>query len=177
MKGDLVCLRRLEKRDLHSFYQAIENKEIRYMTGTKKQFTYEDVVQFYDKAADDSTRHDFAICLLNDQCIGDLAILEIDEGNKKAAFRIALHDPKYFNKGYGTEAVQLALDYAFHKLNLNRLQLEVYSHNKRGLKAYEKAGFKVEGVLREALFIDGKYSDEIIMGVLKREYIEKNKDK
>lgn len=70
------------------------------------------------------------------------------------------------------EAVRLAMQFAFERLRLNRLQLEVFSHNISALKAYEKAGFKREGTVREALYMNEKYSDEIIMGILKREYEE-----
>ena len=80
---------------------------------------------------------------------------------------------EHTGKGYGTEAIQLVLAFVFEELRLNRLQLEVYSHNLRGIRAYEKAGFKQEGILREALFYNGQYSDEIIMSVLRSEYQNK----
>lgn len=75
-------------------------------------------------------------------------------------------------KGYGTEAIALVLAFVFDELKLNRLQLEVYSHNERGLRAYEKNGFKREGVLREALYLNGAFSDEIIMAVIRRDYLK-----
>ena len=99
----------------------------------------------------------------------------IEPENQKAGFRIALNNKKDFNKGYGTEAVQLALKFVFEELKLNRLQLEVYSHNIRGIKAYEKAGFKREGVLRESLYYNNQFSDEIIMGMLRKDYEELKK--
>ena len=102
--------------------------------------------------------------------IGDLAILDIDLYNKKAGFRIALHGRSSWNKGYGTEATQLALAFVFEDLYLNRLELEVYSHNPRGIKAYEKAGFKQEGTLRQSLYMNHAYSDEILMGMLREDY-------
>ena len=52
------------------------------------------------------------------------------------------------------------------------LQLEVYSHNERGLRAYEKNGFKREGVLREALYYQGAFSDEIIMAIIRSDYLK-----
>lgn len=75
-------------------------------------------------------------------------------------------------KGYGTEAIELVLDFVFEELKLNRLQLEVYSHNERGLRAYEKNGFKREGVLREALYYQGAFSDEIIMAIIRSDYLK-----
>lgn len=168
-----VYLRPVEKGDMESFYKAVQNEDIRYMTGTTREFTMEDLYEHYERITSDETRYDFAVCLKeDDRLIGDLFIIDIDRTNRKAGFRIALHSPAYLNKGYGPEAVRLAMQFAFERLDLNRLQLEVFSHNKRALKAYEKAGFKREGTVREALYMNKQYSDEIIMGILKREYEE-----
>src|SRR5690606_15857952 len=114
-----------------------------------------------------------AICLVDDnEVIGDLSVLDIDQYNKKAGFRISLHNKNIINKGYGTEAARLAQKFTFEKLKLNRLELEVFSHNIRGIKAYEKAGFKKEGVLRQSLYMNNTYSDEVLMGMLQEEYQE-----
>ncbi|MFT0803441.1 GNAT family protein [Bacillus swezeyi] len=170
-KGRTVYLRPVRKEDMESFYKAVHDEYIRYMTGTKRVFTMDELYEHYERITSDDTRFDFAICLLDrDELIGDLSILEIDRANRKAGFRIALHSTDHFNKGYGTEAVQLVQRFAFKELQLNRLQLEVFSHNIRAVKVYEKAGFKKEGTLRQALHMNGRYSDEIIMGMLKHEY-------
>ena len=92
--------------------------------------------------------------------------------NAKAGFRISMFGIALTGKGFGTEAIKPVLKFVFEELNLNRLQLEVFSHNKRGIRAYEKIGFKKEGVLRDSLNYKGKFSDEIIMSVLKEEYLE-----
>ena len=102
--------------------------------------------------------------------IGELSISDIDKEDKKAGFRISMNSIELTGKGYGTEAIKLVLAFVFEELALNRLQLEVYSHNLRGIRAYEKVGFVKEGILRESLYVNGKYSDEIIMAILKRDY-------
>ncbi|WP_260681925.1 GNAT family N-acetyltransferase [Alkalicoccobacillus porphyridii] len=166
-----VYLRKLEPTDLLSLHQALDDEEILYMTGTRRTFTFEQVQQFYKKCVEDDTRHDFAICLTeNDRLIGDLAIMNIETEDHKAAFRIALYRTDLTGKGYGTEAVKQAIEFAFDELGLNRLQLEVYSHNPRGYHAYKKAGFIEEGRLRQTLYMNGQYSDEIIMSVLREDY-------
>lgn len=73
-------------------------------------------------------------------------------------------------KGYGTEAMKLLISYIFEQMNMNRVKLYVFSFNERAIKSYEKTGFKVEGVLRQELYRDGKYYDVIQMSILKREY-------
>jgi diamine N-acetyltransferase len=174
--GKKVYLRPIEKEDMKIVFEAVHDEEIRYMTGTKRTFTMEQLHEYYERVIKEETRVEFTICLLDgDENIGDVSIMDIDQDNKKAGFRIALHHPKYFNQGYGTEAVQLALQFVFKELQLNRLQLEVFSHNLRGIKSYEEAGFKKEGILRQSLYINNQYSDEIIMGMLREDYVELTK--
>ena len=62
------------------------------------------------------------------------------------------------------------LRFAFDEMNLNRVSLHVFEFNERAIACYEKCGFKLEGRLREAHFADGKYSDELIMGILRHEF-------
>ena len=171
IKGRFVYLRAIKDEDMESIHRSCQDEEFLYMTGTRKSFTLDEITDKYKQFSDDPSRYDFAICLLgNHQLIGDLAILEIDLDNKKAGFRISLHSRNTVNKGYGTEATQLAQKFTFEELKLNRLELEVFSHNIRGIKAYEKAGFKKEGTLRQSLYMNDKYADEVLMGMLQEDY-------
>lgn len=171
IKGQSVYLRPIKDADMESMYHSCQDEEILYMTGTRHSFTLDQIIKSYERFSKDPTRYDFAVCLLaTEEIIGDLAIVDIDQDNKKAGFRISLHNQQILNKGYGTEAVQLAQRFIFENLQLNRLELEVYSHNIRGIKTYEKTGFKKEGILRESLYMNEKYSDEILMAMLKKDY-------
>ncbi|QXE03044.1 GNAT family N-acetyltransferase [Terribacillus sp. DMT04] len=171
IKGKSVYLRPIKDEDLESIYKSCQDEEFLFMTGTRKTFTLDEIIKSYKQFSEDPTRYDFAICLLSkNEVIGDLAILDVDKVNRKAGFRISLHNKSIINKGYGTEATKLAQKFTFEELKLNRLELEVFSHNTRGIKAYKKAGFKKEGVLRQSLFMNGTYSDEIFMGMLQEEY-------
>ena len=61
-------------------------------------------------------------------------------------------------------------DFAFAELKLHRLELEVYSFNSRAEKTYLKAGFKREGVKRDAVIDGDKYADIILMSILENEW-------
>ncbi|MGE7942152.1 GNAT family N-acetyltransferase [Lysinibacillus xylanilyticus] len=174
--GQDVFLRPITENDVDSIFMCFQNEEIMYMTGTRNLLTKDQIKEALNRFSEDSTRCDFAICLVeNTRIIGDLAIMEIDLDNQKAMFRIALHSIENCGRGYGAEAVQLVQKFTFEELQLNRLELQVYSHNIRGMKSYEKVGFKKEGVLRQSLLMNGKYSDEIIMSILRDEYMELKK--
>lgn len=73
------------------------------------------------------------------------------------------------NKGYGTEALTLLIRFLFMELNLLRIQLDTWSGNDRALHVYKKCGFQVEGTLRNAEFVNGRYYDQIVMGLLREE--------
>lgn len=171
IEGEYLYLRSVKEEDMKHIYNSCQDEEFIYMTGTRKSFTLDEIIEKYQQFRKEATRYDFVICLLDThQVMGDLSILDIDYANKKAGFRISLHHRNIVNKGHGTAATKLAQKFIFEELKLNRMELEVYSHNKRGIKAYEKAGFKKEGILRQSLYMNNRYSDEIIMSMLQEEY-------
>src|SRR5919107_1358942 len=86
--------------------------------------------------------------------------------NGSAMFHITIGEKDVWGKGYGTEATQLMLEHAFAHLGLHRVALAVFSFNERAIRSYEKAGFRVEGRAREAIWRKGRFWDEISMSVL-----------
>jgi RimJ/RimL family protein N-acetyltransferase len=86
---------------------------------------------------------------------------------------IAIGDSADRGQGYGYEAMQLGLRFAFHELNLHRVFLSVFSYNQRALDFYDQLGFAREGILREHLARDGRRHDMIFYGMLRREWEEK----
>ena len=106
----------------------------------------------------------------NDQLIGSVGFNEIDYINRGAQFGIFIGDKTFWNKGYGTEATRLVLDFGFNILNLHNIYLFVYAYNKHAIRCYEKTGFKMIGKRREARLIAGKRYDLIYMDILRDEF-------
>lgn len=77
-------------------------------------------------------------------------------------------------KGIGTFAISTIVNHAFFDLNLRRIQLEVLEYNQTAQNLYRKIGFVVEGRKRKAVFKNGSYVDEMIMGLLRDEYVKVN---
>ena len=88
----------------------------------------------------------------------------------RAATLGILIGPDHVGRGYGTDAVRVVARYGFRVMGLHRIGLAVSAFNARGRRAYEKAGFQVEGVRREAVFLDGGFTDEVQMGLLEQEW-------
>lgn len=105
-----------------------------------------------------------------DQLIGVTGLHQMDFKNRTTAFGITIGEKEQWGKGYGTEATGLVIRYAFDTLNLNRVWLYVYEFNERGIRAYEKVGFRREGVLRQDCYREGKYWNTLVMGILREEW-------
>jgi RimJ/RimL family protein N-acetyltransferase len=89
-----------------------------------------------------------------------------------AEIGIVIGEKDFWNKGFGTEAMRLMVDYGFSTLNLNRIHLHVYETNPRGIHCYEKVGFQQEGRLRQAHYLEGRYIDILAMSILNNDWME-----
>lgn len=113
----------------------------------------------------------FAIITLDsDKVIGNVGLEYINNISRTATLGIFIGDRDYLSKGYGTEAINLILDYGFNYLNLNNIKLDLIEVNERALKCYKKCGFKEYGRRRKCNFVNGKYYDDIEMDILAEEF-------
>lgn len=104
--------------------------------------------------------------------IGDLCLSASDPTSAQhceTTLSIGIHKD-YQRQGYGSEAINWALDWAFNYANMHRVGLSVYGWNTAALEMYLKVGFREEGRKRESLFLRGRYWDEILMSVLVQEW-------
>jgi len=106
--------------------------------------------------------------------LGTCGFTELDQLNQTAEAGIFIGNKNYWNKGYGTEALWLLLDYGFKALNLHSVMLKTYSFNERAKRCYEKAGFKTIGKRREALRRGNKIFDVIYMDILYDDFYKQN---
>ena len=110
----------------------------------------------------------------DDQPIGLVDLAGFNWAARHAWVGIGLGERAFWGKGYGTEAMQLILRFAFQEINLNRVNLTVFEYNVRAQKSYLKCGFVEEGRARKAMMRDGKRWDTVYMGILKSEWEAKN---
>jgi RimJ/RimL family protein N-acetyltransferase len=102
--------------------------------------------------------------------IGKCLYMDIDWRNRLAEVGIFIGEVSLWNQGYGSEAMGLLLRHAFDTLNLNRIFLSVFESNPRAIRCYEKAGFVLEGRLRQAEYQDGQFVDVLLMSVLRQDW-------
>jgi RimJ/RimL family protein N-acetyltransferase len=128
--------------------------------------------RWFERRLEDHDGIIFGIETLDAKLIGNLGLEGIDWKNRHAVFGIVIGEKEYWGQGYGTEAITALLGFAFKEMNLHRIRLSVYEYNKRAVRCYEKCGFKLEGRLRQARFHDGQYYDELVMGILREEFMK-----
>jgi RimJ/RimL family protein N-acetyltransferase len=116
---------------------------------------------------------DFAIrTLLEDKLIGFIGFDGINWTNRDSFVAIGIGEQDFWSKGYGSDAMHIMLRYGFTELNLHRISLTVFEQNPRGIRSYEKCGFRHEGRVHDFLLRDGRRSDMLYMGILRREWDE-----
>jgi RimJ/RimL family protein N-acetyltransferase len=149
---------------------GLADPEVTRLTGTHATFTVEQIRDYYATRNAQTDRVDLASeDRATGSLVGEAVLNDWDQTNHSCAFRIALFAGGR-DRGLGTEATQLIVGYGFAQLGLHRISLEVYAFNARARRAYEKAGFVAEGVLRDALYWDGEWVDAVVMSALAPEW-------
>lgn len=186
--GKTIYLRCIERDDIVEDYLrwANDSEVTHYMVlGLKPtnremmEEEYQKMEEEYQKMIKDKNQINLAIVdKKTDKHIGNIGLYSINWVPRSAEIRIIIGEKDYWGKGIGPEAIRLMMEYAFEKLNLERLCLGVTDKNERAYNAYLKAGFVKEGFLRKTWFRNNEYYNDIRMGILKEEYLKlKEKEK
>ena len=173
LRGQVVRLTALRKHDVATIVRWEEDTTFLRLldSGPARPRTEETISAWLDEVDKATNELMFAIRLIDDEdLIGTVGFDGIEWSNQAAGFAIGLGDRSNWGKGYGAEATQLALVFAFNELGLHRLQLTVFSYNHRAIALYEKCGFKREGVFREYIRRDGQRYDMYLYGLLRQEW-------
>ncbi len=168
--GTNVYLRPLDRGDAPAFVTWLNDPDLRRNLLASRPMTLRAEEEFIDALAT-GDRITLGLALRDgDRLIGGTGLHDIEPRCRRATFGILIGPPEERGKGHGTEATRLMVGYAFDTLNLNKVCLQVYEYNPGGVRAYEKVGFRREGVLRQDTYRDGRYWDTIVMGILREEW-------
>ncbi len=177
-RGEKVELAAVQREYLPKYVEWLNDWEVTQflMPGIPMPFNLDDETAWYENRHKKEGNYLFAILTLAERkLIGNCGLHNVDLKNRSSIFGIMIGEKDYWNKGYGTDATRTLLRFAFSELGLNRVELEVYDFNPRAIRAYEKAGFRRDGVHRQGLYRNGKFHDEIIMCILRAEWDAQNK--
>jgi RimJ/RimL family protein N-acetyltransferase len=179
-RGSLVRLSAADPEELGKNYPSwSRDTELMRLfgTGPARMSSKRASIEYYEKELKDQppAKFYFSIRALDDnRLLGETDLDVINWAARDAFVGIGIGNREDWGRGYGTDAMQLVLRFAFTELNLRRVTLNVFEYNPRAIRSYEKVGFHAEGRQRGALLKDGRRWDMISMGILLEEWMELN---
>lgn len=169
--GRRIRLRAIERSDIPTFVRWINDPEVIAHLLPYLPISQAQEEQWFEDYLRDTNRHIFGIETSDGKLIGNVALEHVNWKDRCAELGIMIGEKDYWDEGYGTDAVRTVLGFAFREMNLHRVFLRVFEDNARAIRCYEKCGFQHEGRLREAQFRNGRYRDELLMGILCHEFL------
>ena len=173
IESSLIKLRPLESEDCKAFYSWTNDREVTEFSLSSYAYpqSKSDILTWLLDINKSTKTISFGICSLETgDLIGYAGIASINSLNRCGEFFILIGAKEYWGKGMGTEATKLVTKYAFNTLGLHRVELSAYTLNPSAIRAYEKAGYKHEGVKRQSGFRNGEFIDKVQMAALCHEW-------
>ena len=170
--GELVGLRGFVRDDLKVYKNWLDNSGVTHYMEMGSRPTTEYILEQTYKEATESNEN-IVMTIVDkesNKAIGTTGLYIINWPGRRAQFRIMIGEPDYFNKGYGTEATKLVVDYGFNRLNMETIYLGANEDNKAAIKSYEKSGFVHEGIQRNFIYNNGKYYNAVMMSIIRSDF-------
>ena len=170
MEDGRIYLRLMTAEDTENIIKWRNSDVVRKQFIYQKEFTVESHENWIKTMIETGKAVQMMIVLNEgDRAIGSVYVRDIDLEHKKAEYGIFIGETDCLGKGYGTEAAELMIEYAFEFLGIHKLMLRVYAENERGIKSYEKAGLKKEAYLKDDVYVQEKFRDIVLMAVINQE--------
>jgi len=171
LRGNTVYLRALEPEDL-AFVYTIENDEsIWEVSNTQTPYSKYLIRQYLENAHQDiyeAKQLRLAVCLAsNEEAIGLIDIFDFDPKNKRAGVGLVIQNEKNRNNGFGKQALELVLTYAFQQLQLHQLYANISMENKASIALFSTFGFEIIGVKKDWNFTNNSFKDEGMFQLIK----------
>lgn len=172
MNNNRVYLRAFEPNDYLTSIVWRNDGEIWSQLGGVKYYvsaSYEK--KWIEDAIFDSKNIRLAVCLVEDgRYIGNVSITDINTVNHSGISNILIGDHSCWGRGLGAEAYRLLLEYAFNERGFHRIEALVLEDNIASIKMHQKCGYKVEGTLRESVFKNGRWQNQVVLSILENEF-------
>jgi ribosomal-protein-alanine N-acetyltransferase len=168
LKGTGFTIRGWKKGDEISLQKNANNPKVSacLMDRFPSPYTLEDAVNWVSFLANQYPLVNFAITI-NDEVIGGIGLEPRQDVYRKTAILGYWLSEELWGRGIMPEAVKLVTEYAFTQLDFIRIQASVYSKNPASMHVLEKAGYVIEGIMRNAVIKQGVIMDEHLYAILK----------
>jgi len=175
LQGKLVRLRAPERGDIPIFVSWFNDPETTQFLLRGPPMGMEEEERWYSDLLKDDDRV-FCIETLDGKLIGNIGVMHLDWTNRKAEIGVMIGEKGYWNRGFGSEAIGLLLNYMFEELNLERISLYCDETNLRAQRCYQKCGFIHEGKFRHHRLKDGAFRDDVMMSILRSDWDAMKRD-
>lgn len=164
-EGKLIRLRAVEEEDIATIHDLFNDPEVQRTLAVNWLEPVAGTRRWWEGVRANSSTAAFAVETVAGELIGACSLEDVNPAARTAALGIWIGRP-FWDRGFGTDATRVLCRFGFEEMNLQRIGLSVYEINQRGVRTYEKVGFKEEGRARPGHFIDGRNVDVIRMGLL-----------
>ena len=172
--GKLVVLRGIEREDLPKIVAWRNDPEVYNNYIEYEPLTMPKQERWFERILDHPTEKNLIIATRSGEAIGTVGLGNIDERSRVGeVIRFIIGEKRYRLLGHATEALHLVLSYGFHRQNLHKIYATDLSTNPKMISMHEQFGFVKEAVLREHVFHQGRYTDVVILGLLRGEFDNK----
>ncbi len=171
LKGKRVTLRPVSEKDIPLFLRWFNDPEVRQFITTIFPVTEAGEREWVEGLTKKSSTDVVLVIEVKGVPIGTMGLHRINWQDRTATTGAVIGDKRYWNKGYGTDAKMVLLDYAFNTLNLRKIMSTAIAFNRRSVAYSQKCGYKIEATLSSQHFRNGRYWDEIILGLFKEQWL------
>jgi RimJ/RimL family protein N-acetyltransferase len=171
LAGDLVRLRPLALSDAPGLVLLLNDRAVSRNLRVRTPVSLTAEREFIESLSRTRSQLVLGVEARDDgRLLGVCGLHQLEDPARQAELGLFLGGPEEWGKGFGTEVTRLLCGHGFGPLALNRVWLHVYADNLRGLRTYQRVGFRREGLLRQAASREGTLVDVIAMGLLRSEW-------
>lgn len=167
--GKHIILRALEPEDLDFLYNTENNELFWEISSTQAPFSKHLLKQYINNAHQDiyeAKQYRFVICNSEYIQVGMIDLFDFNPQHNRVGIGILLL-PKFENKGYASEALELVIDYAFQFLNIHQIYANIAFDNNKSIALFEKFDFKLSGTKKDWIYTKQHYKDELLYQLIK----------
>jgi RimJ/RimL family protein N-acetyltransferase len=172
LEGRRVRLRAREEADLARLNELFDDPDVLLgLAAVTFPQPMDGIREWWEASRKDPNAQHFVIEPLEGEPIGACSLESVNARSRDAVLGIWIGKP-YWDSGYGTDAIRTLCRFGFRHMNLQRITLHVHATNPRARHVYQRVGFRLEGTMRRAHFMEGRHVDVHVMGLLAEELLD-----
>jgi len=173
LESERLIFREVNSEDVEEIFKIYSDPEVAKYDWFTPINTKDDalsIINSYKKEFENKEEITWGVARKNDnKIIGYCNLGSFDDDSIRSEIGYGFNREEW-NKGYATEAIKVLVKFGFEVMNFNRIEATVTLGNDASIKALKKANFVQEGILRERTVMKGKFEDDVILAILKKDY-------